>query len=121
VADKPVGEFSFKFTSLALSPGPAGSTLIQGNYEGPVSGFGTVLGTANFVGRKSGTYSSCSLLYQDDGEEISTTGSGTFDSSGKHRWHTQGFLQRSDGRTVATEGEIDLATRSWNGKSSEKS
>ena len=74
---KHVGEFSFKFTSLTIRPGPAGSTIIEGNYEGPVSGMGTVLGTAAFVGRKSGTYSSCSAIYLEDGEELSSTGSGT--------------------------------------------
>ena len=52
---KPVGEFSFKFTSLAVRPGPGGSTIIEGNYEGPASGIGTIIGTAAFVSRKSGT------------------------------------------------------------------
>jgi hypothetical protein len=117
---KNVGEFSFKFTSLTITPGPAGSTIIGGNYEGPVSGMGTILGTAAFVGRKSGTYSTCSVLYLDDGDELSSSGTGTFESNGKHRWKTQGLVNRSDGRIVATEGEIDLATRSWGGKTFEK-
>ena len=120
VSGKQVGEFSFKFTSLTIKPGPAGSTIIEGNYEGPVSGMGTILGTAAFVGRKSGTYSTCSALYLDDGEELSGAGTGTFESNGKHRWKTQGLVHRSDGRIVATEGEIDLASRSWNGKTVEK-
>jgi hypothetical protein len=81
---KHVGEFSFKFTSLAVRPGPAGSTIIEGNYEGPASGTGTIIGTAAFVGRKSGTYSTCSALYLDSGEELSGAGTGTFESNGKH-------------------------------------
>jgi hypothetical protein len=119
---KHVGEFSFKFTSLAVRPGPAGSTIIEGNYEGPVSGMrvATILGTAAFVGRKSGTYSSCSVLYLDNGEEVSNAGTGTFESNGKHRWKTQGLVHSSDGQAVATEGESDLATRSWSGKTFEK-
>jgi hypothetical protein len=115
-----VGEFSFKFTSLTVKAGPAGSTIIEGNYEGPASGMGTIVGTGAFVGRKSGTYSTCSALYLDNGEELSGAGTGTFESNGKHRWKTQGVVHRSDGRTVSTEGEIDLATRSWSGKSFEK-
>jgi hypothetical protein len=31
---KQLGEFSVKFTSFTLTPGPAGSTLVQGNFEG---------------------------------------------------------------------------------------
>ncbi len=117
---KQIGEFAFKFTSLTLTPGPAGSVLVQGNCEGPVTGFGTVLGTATFVGRKSGTFSWCASAYLDNGEQPSGTGPGTFESIGIHRWRTQGFVQISDGRTVASEGEIDLSTRSWNGKLYEK-
>jgi len=117
---KQVGEFSLKFTSLTVTPGPAGSTIIEGNCEGPASGFGTVLGTAAFVGGKSGTYSLCSAAYLDNGEELSGTGSGTYESNGKHHWKTQGFVHISDGRTVVGEGEIDLAARSWNGKLFEK-
>jgi hypothetical protein len=51
----------------------------------------------------------------------SGTGSGTFESSGKHHWRTQGLLQVSDGRNLITEGEIDLAARSWTGKIFENS
>jgi hypothetical protein len=113
---KQVGEFSFKFTSVTVTPGPAGSVLVQGNCEGPATGFGAVLGTATFVGGKSGTFSWCAAAYLDNGEQRSGTGSGTFENIGKHRLRTQGFVQISDGRTVASEGEIDLATRSWTGK-----
>ena len=113
---KEIGGFSLKFTSFTLTPGPAGSMVIQGNCEGPVTGFGTVLGTAAFVGGKSGTFSYCAGAYLDNGEQLSGTGSGTYESSGKHHWRTQLLTQISDGRTVASEGELDLATRSWTGK-----
>ena len=119
-AGKLLGEYSFKFTSLTITPGPAGSVLIAGNCEGEASGFGTIVGTATFVGRKSGTFSWCSVAYLNNGDELSGTGPGTFESSGKHRWRTQGFVEISDGQTIASEGEIDLATRSWNGKIFEK-
>jgi hypothetical protein len=51
---KSLGEFSLKFTSFTLTPGPAGSVLTSGNYEGSATGLGTVLGTATFVGGKAG-------------------------------------------------------------------
>jgi hypothetical protein len=54
---KSVGEYSLKFTSFTLTPGPAGSILTQGNCEGTGTGFGTTFGTATFVGGKSGTFS----------------------------------------------------------------
>jgi len=31
-----------------------------------------------------------------------------------------GFVELSDGQTLVIEGEVDLATRSWNGKIFEK-
>jgi hypothetical protein len=117
---KQLGEFSFKLTSLTFTPGPASSVLVQVNCEGPATGYGTVAGTLTAVAGKSGTFSWCAAAYLDNGDQLSGTGSGTFESSGKHRWRTRGFVDVSDGQTVATEGEMDLATRSWNGKIFEK-
>lgn len=116
---KLIGEFSLKFTSVTLSLGPAGSVITQGNCEGPVTAFGTVLGTIAFVGTKTGTFSACWVAYLDDGEQRTGIGSGTFESSGKHRWRTQHVIQISDGTSVVNEGEIDLAARSWKGKNFE--
>jgi hypothetical protein len=118
---KQIGEFSLKFTSLTHTPGPASSVITQGNCEGDATGFGTVLGTATFVGGKSGTLSWCSNAYLDNGEQVSGTGTGTFESSGKHRWRTVAFHQNSDGGALISEGEIDLAKRSWAGKLFENS
>ena len=117
---KSVGEYSSKFTSFTLTLGPAGSIVTQGNCEGTGTGFGTTFGTAMFVGGKSGTFSWCGSSFLDNGEQNSYTGPGTYESSGKHHWRTQGFVEVSDGRTLVSEGEIDLATRSWNGKIFEK-
>ena len=115
------GEFSLKFTSLTLTPGPAASTVIQGNCEGSATGYGTVIGTVAFVGGKSGTFSGCWAAYLDNGEQLSATEPGTYESSGKHRWRTQGVVHISDGISIVSEGEIDLATRSWTGKNFENS
>jgi len=82
---KQLGEFSLKFTSFTLTPGPAGSTLVQGNFEGSATaGYGTVIGTSTFVGGKSGTYNQYLTAYLDNGDEVSITCGGTYESTGKH-------------------------------------
>ena len=110
------GEFSFKITSLIFTPGPANSVLVQVNCEGPVTGFGTTLGTGTFVVGKSGTFSWCAASYLDNGDIFTSTGQGTVESSGRHKWHTKFGVQGADGRTFGCEGEADLAARTWNGK-----
>src|SRR6266851_5553601 len=107
---KQLGEFSLKAITATYSPGPAGSVLSQVNWEG----------TATYVGGpKGGTFSYCAAAYLDNGDGLTGIGQRTFESTGKHRWRTEGFIQISDGRRVATEGEMDLASRSWKGKISE--
>jgi hypothetical protein len=119
---KKIGEFSFKTITITNSPGPAGSVLIQANWEGTATGFGAVFTTATFVGGpKNGTFSECGTAYLDNGDGLSGIGQGTYESTGKHRWHTENFMQLSDGRRIAGEGEIDLASRSWKGTISEMS
>jgi hypothetical protein len=119
---KQLGEFSLKAITATYSPGPAGSVLSQVNWEGTATGFGAVFGTATYVGGpKGGTFSYCAEAFLDNGDGLTGIGQGTFESTGKHRWRTEGFIQISDGRRVATEGEMDLASRSWKGKISEMS
>src|ERR1700730_14105029 len=88
---KQISEFSYKFTSLTFTPGPAGSVLTQGNCEGTASGFGTILGMATFVGGKSGTFSWCAAAYLDNGEQLSGIGPGTYERhtrSGTNEWRS---------------------------------
>jgi hypothetical protein len=85
MAGKQIGEFSTKFTSLTLSPGPTGSVLMQGHFEGTATDLGTLVGTTSFIGGKSGTYMFCSVAYLDNGESTSGTATGTYESIGKHR------------------------------------
>jgi hypothetical protein len=117
---KPIGEYSMKSTSWRLSLGPAGNTVIEGNFEGTATGFGAVLGTGTFLVAKSGAFTYCGAAYPDNGDINTATGTGTYESVGKHRWRTTGILQLADGRALVSEGEVDLATRSWNGKLFEK-
>jgi hypothetical protein len=122
MAGKQLGEYSLKAITATYSPGPAGSVLSQVNWEGTATGFGAVFGTATYVGGpKGGTFSYCAEAFLDNGDAVTGIGQGTFESSGKHRWRTNGFIQISDGRRIATEGEMDLASRSWKGKISEMS
>jgi hypothetical protein len=113
---KAIGEFSFKAITGTYSPGPAGSVLDQVNWEGTATGFGAVFGTATYVGgSKSGTFSWYAAAYLDNGDGLTGVGQGTYESTGKHRWRTENFVQISDGRRVRGEGEMDLAARSWKG------
>jgi hypothetical protein len=120
---KQAGEFSLKATSFTLTPGPAGSVIVQANFEGTATSFGVVIGTmtAASAGQKNGTWSWCAAAYLDNGDSVTGNGQGTFSSGGTNRWRTQGFIQISDGRNIGLEGELDLATRLWSGKLSERS
>jgi hypothetical protein len=117
---KKIGEYSFKFTSLTNSPGPAGSILNHFTWEGTATGFGAVFTTTTSVGgAKGGTYSEFGTAYLDNGDNFTGIGQGTYESSGKNRWRTADVIQISDGRRLAKEGEVDLASRSWKGTISE--
>ena len=111
-------EFSLKVITLTYTPGPAGSMVVQANCEGTAAGLGATLGTATFVpaGMKNATYSWCGVSYLDNGDSMTDNAQGTIESSGHHKWRTQGIDHLSDGRTMRVEGEIDLAARSWMGK-----
>jgi hypothetical protein len=113
---KSVGEFSFKFTTLINIPGPAGSVMNQFAWEGTATGFGTVFSTTTSVGGpKDGTFSECASAFLENGEGYSAIGQGTYESNGKNRWRTIDHIQLSDGRRITSEGEVDLASRSWKG------
>jgi hypothetical protein len=114
---KQIGEFSFKFITITCSPGPGGSVLNQTTWEGKATGFGTVFTTVTYVGGpKSGTFSECGTAFLDNGDGLSGIGQGTYESIGANKWRTAGFMQLSDGRRHSSEGEINLAERSYKGR-----
>lgn len=115
---KVITEFTLKITSLTFTVGLGESLNVQANLEGTATGFGAVLGTAAFsnAGEKSGTWQFCGVAYLENGDSITGIAHGTHDSSGAHKWRTRGIECLSDGRTVALEGEIDLAARLWTGQ-----
>jgi hypothetical protein len=118
---KESGEFSFKVTSTTFSETGAaerGGFHVQINLLGTATG-GTVEGTLTLTGEpgaKSGTGSFRGANFLDDGNIISGTGEGTWETVGKHKWRIRGINYRSDGSTVASDGELVLATQSYQGK-----
>ena len=116
---KSLGEFAHTSTSATVHEGRAGSIVLQVNYEGTATGFGTVAITAEFVGRKSGTFSATGAAWLDNGDQLSGRTSGTFDSVGVNRWTTSSIWHISDGSALLSEGEIDLASRTWKGQNFE--
>jgi hypothetical protein len=115
MAGKQIGEFSFKITSLSFSSGPNDGVVIQVNCEGQAPG-GTVAVTLACTPGKSGHFTTHGAQYLENGDITTSKGSGSFESSGTHRWRIQGDVVISDGRTIHTEGEMDLASRLWSGK-----
>ena len=117
---KKIGEFSLKMITTTHTAGPAGSILNRVNFEGTATGFGEIYETATFIGGgKDGTFSLVGQGFLDNGEVLSGIGQGTYESKGKHRWSTASIIQISDGRRIASDGEINLAARTWKGTNSE--
>ena len=112
---KEIGEFSFKIASLTFSSGPDDSVLLQLNYEGRALNSIIAL-TVTLTPGKSGSYTAYGAQYLDNGDTNTTKSSGSYEGIGTHRWRTQGDVVISDGRTIHTEREVDLANQSWSGK-----
>lgn len=113
---KELGDFSFKWTSLNYAEDGSGGHI---DVDGTASGFGTVLGTLYFRGQptgKSGSHSWRGSGFLDNGEVVTGTGEGLWQESGKHQWRVRGTVETSDGQTFASDGTLDLASRTYNGK-----
>ena len=120
-----LGTFSLKATSFTYSPGGGGLESVEINYEGTIEGSGasgTVLGTMNVspsADAKNGTWTWCGREFAADGATRVANGGGFFQSSGTNNWKMRGYIHFSDGSSAATEGDLDLASRSLTGKLSE--
>lgn len=114
---KQIGEFSLKSTSLTFATNGSGQANFEGSVKGEVTG--DVLGTLHVAGEpgaKRGTCTWVGTAYLANGEEINGAAEGTWESSGTHKWRIRGLLSLSDGRTQLSDGELELATRSYTGK-----
>src|SRR5208337_3422772 len=95
---KPIGEFSLKMVTQTNTPGPAGSVLIQVNFEGTGTGFGTIFDTSTFIGGgKDGSFSQVGSAYLDNGDVLSGIAQVFHEGKGKHRWSIASICQLSDG------------------------
>ena len=117
---KEVGSFSTNSTSITKGVDSAGNHTFALNLEGTVTGDwnGTVLVTLTCTTPdfKSGTFTTDAAAYLEDGNVITASGNGVIAALGGHRWRLNGVERISDGSRDAFEGEIDLASRSYNGK-----
>jgi hypothetical protein len=76
---------------------------------------GTVAVTLACIPGRNGSFTTYAANYLDNGDTTSK-GSGSFESSRTHHWRTQADIVVANGRKLHTEGEVDLASRSWSGK-----
>jgi hypothetical protein len=98
--------------------GAGGTVLFEGSAKGEgLTGpaLGTLTAVGDAPGAKSGTCSWAGASYLDSGEELNSKGAGTWEKIGTHKWRIRATTYFSDGRTMAAEGVIDLATRSFSG------
>ena len=110
---QPMGEFSYKVTSATYS-----DTGVQINLDGTVTGYGRVQGTLTVTGEPGATSGKASFratAFLDDGKLINGSGEGTWETVGKHKWRIRG-VNYVGGRTIASDGELELATQSLQGK-----
>ena len=111
---KEIGDFSLKATSWTV-----GDEDMSANFEGTATGFGELVGTLRARGEPGAEFGTCSwrsASYLDDGGEVQSAGEGTWQKIGKHRWQLRFTHAISDGRTVLSDGVVDFASRSFNGK-----
>ncbi|MDJ0853288.1 MAG: hypothetical protein QNK04_33395 [Myxococcota bacterium] len=117
---KEIGEFSFQITSTHYS-GEEGT--VQVNVDGTATGFGTVLGTMTFrveaPAAKNGALSFRGQGFLENGENVAGAGEGAFEEIGHHQWRTRMIVRTSDGQVFASDGLVDLASRSLKGKNLE--
>ena len=113
---KEIGKFTFK--SVTTRYALEGSD-VEVNIDGTAEGYGTVLGTLTFKGEpgaKSGSLSWRGQAFLDKGDTVISSGEGVWQESGKHKWSTRLIVSGSDGSSHASEGLLDLKTRTLSGK-----
>ncbi len=113
---KEIGDFSFKITSVSY-PDDQTATV---DCDGTASGFGTVLGTLSFTlsqpGATRGALNWRGQSFLDSGEALQVVGDGAYEEVGQHKWRTRLVISVSDGQIFASDGQLDLASRSLAGK-----
>ncbi len=113
---KELGNYALKQTSISYAEDGSSITI---DYDGTATDFGTVLGSLILRGEAEDTQGTCSWRGQsflDSGERSVATGEGTWEDCAKNQWRIRLLVCSSNGQTFGTDGVLDLATRSLNGK-----
>jgi hypothetical protein len=111
-----LGKFSLKSITTTY---PLEGGSVQVNVEGSATGYGTVFGTLTFRGEpgaKSGALSWRGQGFLPSGETVIGSGEGHWQESGKHKWRTRLIVSTSDGNCHASDGVLDLKSRTLSGK-----
>lgn len=119
----PIGEFRSTRASWSMSKTADGGIQTASSYEGTADGFGAVFGTLTRTqalaeaGASSGTCSYAGMAVNDDGSIIGAVGEGTWERIGTEmRFSVIILAELSDGSKLRSEGVVDHAEQSWNGK-----
>jgi hypothetical protein len=113
---KEIGEFSLKSTSTSYAEEGG---VVSISCDGTATGYGTVLGTLTFRGEpgaQSGPLSWRGQGFLESGETVAGSGQGTWELIGKHKWRTRLIVATTDGRCHASDGLLDLQSRTLAGK-----
>lgn len=117
---KQIGQYSVKMVVNRILDVSGDNVISEISWEGEVTG-GELAGTVMLTGEsegtnEGGTYTTRVSGFLASGGTVNGTGGGSFELIGPARWRTRGVDRLSNGQTVATEGEVDLASRTWSGK-----
>ena len=118
----PVGEFSLKHTGSAYAKTENGELASYANWQGTATGYGTIFGTLSLsqplaeAGATSGSCTWAGQAFLEDGTALGALGEGTWQQlEGQHKWKVSLLIDNSNGDRNQCEGEIDLATLTFNG------
>ena len=116
------GEFSLEMKGQAQESIANGIRLIS-HWEGTATGFGAVFGTltvdlsSDDIAATSGTCRWVAVGFLPDGGRDGGTAEGPWTQhAGRNAWSLSLTGSSASGQKIRSEGEIDLASRSWTGK-----
>lgn len=115
---KQIGAYEGKSTSInVVSLGD--QDVVEATYEGTTTGdlAGPWIGTATYSGTdEEGEVHFAGIGWPEpSGERVKFEGSGLYKRIATNRWQTRVALRSSQGDQMVSEGQVELATRSWVG------
>ena len=115
-AGKQIGEFTLTETSRTTAPSSGGALTLQINVTGQISGAaGEGLGSGTMTveyepNMKSGTWSYCGMTAFTSGGGNTVTSLGTWEETGRLKFHHRGAAKFSDGQTCGVEFDNDATS-----------